>query len=214
MSIVVVAGICVLIGLALELRAVRQFRAKHVMGGVFSTMSGLALILIAACAGLLVVGFDGYQRLTLERPVAQLQFRQVAPQRYDAMLSLPDGTRASYPLSGDQWQIDARMLKWQPFANVLGFDSAYRLDRLAGRYERIADEQGRDRTVHALGEPPRIDLWDFLRQRNLSWFDAYYGSATYLPMADGAKFDVTVTQSGLIARPANDAAVRAIGRWR
>ena len=214
MSVAAVVAICVLIGLAFEVKAVRQFRRRRVMGGVFSTMSGIALILIAICAGLLAVGFEGYRRLTIERPVAQLQFRQVALQRYEATLTLPDGTKASYPLHGDQWQIDARMIKWRPFANILGFDSAYRLERLSGRYERIEDEQSKDRTVHALGQPGRIDLWDFIRQRQMPWFDAYYGSATYVPMADGATFDVTLTQSGLIARPANDAAVQSIGRWR
>jgi hypothetical protein len=214
MSIAAVVAICVLIGLAFEVKAVRQFRGRRVIGGVFSTMSGLALILIAVCAGLLAVGFEGYQRLALERPVAQLQFKQVALQRFDATLTLPDGTNASYPLYGDQWQIDARLVKWHPFANILGFDSAYRLERLSGRYERIEDERNKDRTVHALSQPGRIDLWEVIRQRNLPWFDAYYGSATYVPMADGAKFDVTVTQSGLLARPANDAAAQAIGRWR
>ena len=214
MSVAAVVAICVLIGLAFEVKAVRQFRARRLTGGVFNTMSGLALILIAVCIGLLAVGFEGYQRLTLERPVAHLQFRQVALQRYDAMLTLPDGTHASYPLDGDQWQIDARMVKWRPFANIMGFDSAYRLERISGRYERVEDEQSKARTVHALGQPGRIDLWEFIRQRNLPWFDAYYGTATYLPMADGAKFDVSVTQSGLVARPANDAATQSIGRWR
>ncbi len=36
---------------------------------------------------------------------------------------------------------------------------------------------------------------------------------TYLPMADGATFHVSVTQSGLIARPANDAARTVTSQW-
>jgi hypothetical protein len=40
-----------------------------------------------------------------------------------------------------------------------------------------------------------------------------YGSATYLPMADGADYEVTVSQSGLVARPLNDAARLAVGAW-
>ena len=42
--------------------------------------------------------------------------------------------------------------------------------------------------------------------RWLPFVDAVYGSATYMPMADGARYQVSITQSGLIARPLNPAA--------
>ena len=41
--------------------------------------------------------------------------------------------------------------------------------------------------------------------------DAYYGTATYVVMADGARFEVTLTRTALIARPANDSARAAVG---
>jgi hypothetical protein len=44
--------------------------------------------------------------------------------------------------------------------------------------------------------------------------DAYYGSATYVPMADGARFEVSLSRDALIARPGNDKAVEAVGKWR
>jgi len=43
--------------------------------------------------------------------------------------------------------------------------------------------------------------------------DAHYGTATYLPMAHGAIFEVTMTRTGLIARPVNEAAREAVGDW-
>ena len=42
--------------------------------------------------------------------------------------------------------------------------------------------------------------------RWLSFVDAVYGSAAYLPMANGAPWGISVTQSGFIARPVNGAA--------
>ena len=54
----------------------------------------------------------------------------------------------------------------------------------------------------------------FVRKREWSWIDAYYGTAAYLPMADGARYVVTVTQSSLIGRPANEAAQKAVGARR
>src|SRR5260370_69241 len=61
----------------------------------------------------------------------------------------------------------------------------------------------------------RIDPWDLAhRYRSwLPWLDAIYGSATFLPMADGALYEIKVSQSGLIARPLNQAARAAVGGW-
>ena len=41
-----------------------------------------------------------------------------------------------------------------------------------------------------------------------------YGSATYMPMVDGATYTVSVSSTGLLARPSNDIARKAIGEWR
>ena len=43
--------------------------------------------------------------------------------------------------------------------------------------------------------------------------DAYYGTATYVPMVDRARYDVSLSRDALIARPANDAAREALGDW-
>ena len=61
----------------------------------------------------------------------------------------------------------------------------------------------------------KIDLWQLVHDyhRWLPWFDALYGSATYLPMADGALYDIKASPSGLLARPLNEAARNAVGNW-
>jgi hypothetical protein len=94
---------------------------------------------------------------------------------------------------------------------VLGLDARYRLERVSGRYTDIAQERIDPRTVYALCEPGPFDLWTLARDYPgwLPFVDAVYGSATYLPMADGATYEVTLTQSGLVARPQN-AAARAV----
>jgi len=69
--------------------------------------------------------------------------------------------------------------------------------------------------VYALHPPERVDAWALLRtwHEYVPWADALYGSATYVPMADGAAYEVTVSQTGLVARPLNDAARLAVGGW-
>jgi hypothetical protein len=50
--------------------------------------------------------------------------------------------------------------------------------------------------------------------RWMPWVDALYGSATYMPMVDGASYTVSVSSTGLLARPSNDIASKAVGEWR
>jgi hypothetical protein len=206
---------CVLLGLLLFVAAIGRLRRRRIMGGL--TQGGLALILllVAVCAALMGSNLRSYQRLSFEQPAGEVQFSKVGERQFNAALSFPGGERASFDLRGDEWQVDARVLKWHAFANLLGFDSAYRLERISGRYSRIEDERNLPRTVYELHAPGSIDPWELIhRYRSwVPWMDALYGSATFLPMADGAAYEIKVSQSGLIARPLNQAAREATGSW-
>lgn len=179
----------------------------------------LAVVVLAAGATLAIVALNlrSYARLTYEQPVATLDFEARGPQRYLAILTrLPTNVEQSFELAGDEWQVDARVLKWSGWATLLGLDARYRLERVSGRYRDVEQEKTSPRSVYALGETPAIDLWS-LAQAHPDWFfflDGLYGSATYLPMAEGAQYEVTLTQSGLIARPRNDAAKAVTRAWR
>jgi hypothetical protein len=61
-----------------------------------------------------------------------------------------------------------------------------------------------------------LDVWQVARRfpSLTPGIDAYYGSATYVPMADGARFEISLSRDALIARPANPAARSAVGDWR
>lgn len=171
---------------------------------------GLGVLLSAAALNLYT-----YSRLTYEQPVATITFERQTPRRYLARLEQPDKPTRTYKVAGDEWQLDARVLKWRAPATLLGLDARYRLDRLSGRYVDLENETTRLRTVHGLAAEPGLNLWN-LAQRYRRWLplvDTRYGSAAYLPMADGARFSVSLTQSGLIARAENRAAREALRRW-
>ncbi len=193
----------------------RRLRRRRVLSGLFSSITALGLFLLAACALLVAANFGTYQRLTAEQAAGELQFSGMGAHQFNAVLTYPTGERASFSLRGDEWQVDARILKWQAFAELVGFDSAYRLERISGRYSSIEDERNLPRTVYPLNPPNRVDLWDVVHRYHawLPWLDALYGSATYLPMADGALYDIKVSPSGLVARPLNQAARDAVGSW-
>jgi len=207
--------VCALLGLLFFIAAVRRLRRRRVMGGMAHGAAALIFLLAAVCAVLIGTNLRSYQRLSYEQPAGELQLSRVGDRQFDAVLSYPDGERASFPVRGDEWQIDARVLKWHAFANLVGFDAAYRLERISGRYSHVEDERTQPRTVYELHPPGRIDPWELIhRYRSwIPWMDALYGSATFLPMADGALYEIKVSQSGLVARPLNQAAREAVGSW-
>ena len=187
----------------------RPVRAtRSLAGGTASACAGGASIMLA-------FSYYGYDRLVDEQYVGRIQFSQSAPEQYVARLMVEDEQDRMYELLGNEWQMDARVVTWKPPATLLGLDPIFRLDRLSGRYAEIDDERSKVRSVHALSEPVTMDVWQFARKypKLMPGVDAHYGTATYLPMADDAIFEVTMTRTGLIARPANAAATAAVGQW-
>jgi hypothetical protein len=215
MTFTAILVVCTLFGCLFLIAAARRFRRRNVLGGL---AHGATAIIIAAgvvCAGLIGLNLRTYQRLSFEQPAAELQLTRTGDRQYNGVLAYPNGERASFVLRGDEWQVDARMLKWTVFANLIGFDAAYRLERIAGRYTNVDDERTQPRTVYALASPGPLDPWELVH-RYRGWLpgvDAMYGSATYLPMSDGALYEIKVSQSGLVARPLNQAAREAVSGW-
>src|ERR1700736_2406156 len=195
--------------------AIRRLRRRKILGAVLNGAAALVLILLSVCAALIGANLRTYQRLSFEQPAGELQFARTGEREFNAVFTYPGGERANFALRGDEWQVDARVLKWHAFANMVGFDAAYRLERIGGRFARIEDERSQVRTVYSLNPAQHIDPWELVHRYHswVPWMDALYGSATFLPMADGALYEIKVSQSGLIARPLNQAARDAVGSW-
>lgn len=197
-----------------------MFRGKGFKGGR-GVFSGALFLAIGGAVALLGLNIQTYHRLTYERPVATISLRQLGPQQFTATLTEPDGTARNFEVRGDEWRIEARVLRWRPWANVLGLDSQYRLERLSGRYAEVEQERHDQRSVYGIGAVAQtptsnaVDLWAISQQASqyVPVVDTLYGSGAYMPMADGAEYVVIITQSGLIARAENEAAQAAITHW-
>lgn len=199
-----------LFGMFRNLRRGRMLRASGSFAGGVATAS-------VGGAGMILLGsIFSYSQLTDEQTVSIIEFSENAPGIYTARLMI-DGQRDQLlPISGDEWQIDARVVSWTPPATILGLEPIYQLERLSGRYSDVARERSETRTVHALSEDRPLDVWGIARRFPILMpgVDAYYGTATYLPMADGARFEVNLSRDALIARPINEAARNAVGSWQ
>jgi hypothetical protein len=118
-------------------------------------------------------------------------------------------------LQGDEWDIGARVQKWKPWANVLGLNATYVLDQVSNRYFTAARGNGKPITACDLrGPSPEVNRW--IPRAWLDWLmnhsyteDRKFGSAVFMPLADGAAYRVLITQSGLNTEPSNAIAKRA-----
>jgi Kef-type K+ transport system membrane component KefB len=183
-------------------RARRRFACAH--RGAWLLVFVLLTILLAG----LGLALRGYGLLTAEAPVANVQARQLGPQWFGVRMEFPDGSHRSVDLRGDEWQLDAHVIKWAPRAVALGAQPLFRVDRLSGRYRDATQAGATLPTIVALDADSVVDLWQLKQNfpRWLPWIDADYGSAAFLPLVDGGTYKVTISPlGGLVARPADAA---------
>lgn len=209
-GVILVAGLLFLVGSAFLLIRPGWF-AAWLKGSV-----GFTLLSVSIFLGLISLNFYSYKQLMDEVSVATVSFERVGRQHYVVTVAESNGREQAFDIKGDLWQIDARLLKWNGLLASIGFETGYKLDRIQGRYLSLEQERSDTRTVYTLAEPEiGFDLWNYAVVNGswIPWFDAKYGSAAYLPMADGGIFSVSVGNTGLVARAINDRAEIAIEAW-
>jgi hypothetical protein len=199
----IVGAVLGLIGLVLLLAGLRALWQSRILGFTSRTLVGLVLLVAGLLSGAVAIGVQGYRALAREELVARIVITPVAGQRFEARFVYPDGREQTYQLAGDEIYVDARILKWTPYANMIGLHTMWDLDRVAGRYRSIDQEQSETRTVYSIGTTQAVDLFD-LRRRFAALaplFDAEYGSATFVPAAQPAELELYVSTTGLLLRP-------------
>jgi len=217
-----VSALIAIVGLAFTVTGIKRLIQRRFFKAAGLELSGLFFLFLASSAFLLASNLYTYQRLVYEQAIAEVSFQKLSAQLYRADIkALDSGFQQTINLQGDEWQLDAQVLTWQGVATLFGLDANYRLHRISGRYIDINEEQQRPRSVfslvkkQALIENEKFDLWQFAHKYQdwLHWVDAVYGSAVFLPMTDGAKYSIAISRTGLIARPANDEARKAVSQW-
>lgn len=192
-----------LLGVVLVGLAVRAVRRGRWAGGAARTGGGALFLALGALAGTLGVSTHGYRALTQEELALTVTTVPTGPRTFQAFLEFPDGRDTTLHVLGDQLLVDAHILKWQYFANVLGYSTQYELDRLSGRYVDIENERALPRTVHSLKTAKAVDLFELVARHAWLRFlvDTEYGSATYVDVDAPARFQVRVSTTGLLIRP-------------
>lgn len=203
----IAALVLAVVGAALLLAAIAALVTLSPVKFVTRTLGGLFIVAFAAVAGLVGLATSGYQSLVREELAARLSVRPTAPQRFSATIRFADGRTRTFELAGDEISVDAHILKWHPWASLLGLRTAYQLDRITGRYREMEKERFAPRTVHPLADESWVNL--FRLRQHFGWLnpvlDAQYGSAAFTPANRPAEIELLVSASGLLMREAGRA---------
>ena len=197
-----VAVLFAIVGVAMLIAAGTALRRRRPLRMSARLLLALVFFAGAAASGAIALGVQGYRALTHEEIAAMVRTEPLGPNRFQAQFRFPDGREVTYTLNGNQLYVDARILKWHPLANVLGLHTVYELDRVAGRYLDLTQEQQQPRTVQSLAPARKVDLFN-LRQRYVllsPLLDAEYGSATFAAADSPAQYEVRVSTTGLLIR--------------
>src|SRR3989454_2362370 len=196
-----------LLSVVLLVTALAAVQRQRWMGTSLALVLAVLCLALAALAATVSVAMQGYRALTREVVAATVVTRPSGPERFVATFTFPDGRRELYELAGDALYVDAHIVKWHPLANIPGLHTAYQLDRVSGRYDRLEDEQTKPRRIFSLSRPTPVDMFQVARsltflRRFARLVDAEYGSATFIATREPTQLELRVSTSGLLFRPA------------
>ncbi len=212
--LLVLAAVFLLITLV-QLLALRQ----RLHSGRRAAAAGRTVLCVVFFVLALVLGgagyaLRGYRLLSEETPVVDIEAHILSPQRWALTLNWPDGSTRQVELAGDDWRVEAIVLKWKLPALLSGLPPLYRLDRLSGRYDDASQEMTAPRTVVSFDHADGFDLLD-LHKQYPDWLpevDTVYGSGAFLPLVDQGHYAVSLMRTGaLVARP-DEATQQKIGQ--
>ena len=201
-TLIIVAVVFAALSLGFLIGATAAARRRRIMQSASCIVLTLLLLSLSALCATISISTQGYRALTREEIAATVVVERLNPSRFSARFTFADGREEVFTLAGDEFYVDAHILKWKPVVNVLGLHTDYQLDRVGGRYRRVEDEQSMQRTVYPLAEAKPMDMYDLRSRFPLlkPLVDAEYGSATFIAVQGRAQFELRVSTTGLLIR--------------
>ncbi|MEO0550080.1 MAG: hypothetical protein AAFZ91_09170 [Pseudomonadota bacterium] len=206
------------LGLMLSFAGVGRLLKLRLAAGALRFIFGVGFLGLAGVVTLAGLNMQTFKRLTYERVVATITFDKTPgfDDTYSITVLLPEGdVREFSGMNGDEFSLGAQVMTFKPMSQMLGYDSVYRLDFLEGRYSSRYNTSAVSQATSTgirLYENPGLDVFALAKEQSgrfgisAGQRDTNFGSAVYAPMADGLKYEVSITQSALVLRPANAAA--------
>jgi len=198
----IVGGVFIGLSLLFLVAGIAGLKRRQFTGVPANLVLALLMLSFSMLSALVVIGTQGYRAMTAEEVAATIETQPTGHQSFQATFHFPDGAKETFQISGDQLYVDAHILKWRSLGTLVGLKTAYELDRVGGRYEHIDDERSKLRTIHSLSEERMVDIYSLRKKHTFldPLVDAEYGSATFIKANRVAKFELRVSNTGLLIR--------------
>ncbi|MEQ1608815.1 MAG: hypothetical protein ABL956_07610 [Hyphomonadaceae bacterium] len=186
------------------------FKAKLGSGLLRVLFGGLTL------AGAMIVGLIGlnlqtYAALSKERLAGQVVLKKVGDHNYTASIDMADdgklrGKPVDYQITGERVHISGPVVKFKPWANVIGMDSLFKVSEVYGTY---VDPNCTNTYTPRRETTEECDSSDFFGCLGTSWkllnlADLSHTSDSGQLMADGAVYDIYASQDAFELKPNPD----------
>lgn len=182
---------------------VKHLKKIKLVASLRKLISLLIFSSVTASLSFLILGIHGYRALTHEILVAKVSIIPKNEQHFVAVVKIQNNPEQFFHLAGDEVMFEANVLKWKPWSNILGLKTAYRLDRIRGRYNKIEDERSKPSTLFSLYEKSTSDISEWREQYQYLSFllDVEHGSASFASADRQQNFELMMTINGLLLRP-------------
>jgi len=182
---------------------VGRIKKVKLLSSVRKLFGLLIFSFITVSLSFLLLGIQGYQMLTSEILVAKVSIIPKSRQHFVAVVQFEDKPEQFFQLAGDEVMFEANVLKWKSWSTILGLKTAYRLDRIRGRYYKIEDEKNKPLTLYSLVEGDGLNIAEWRENyQHLSFLlDVEHGSASFASAEGKKTFELMMTTSGLLLRP-------------
>jgi hypothetical protein len=198
-------------GIILTLISVIMLLKRRMLLAALNGTAGFSLLSLAVILALVLLNIHTYQRLTSEIELAHVEIGARTPEGLPIKLQIDEDERVFY-IQAPEWQLDARFLKWKPWAYLLGSEPMVRLETLSGRQPGMRGGKGPESYPLLPDKPSLGDIGSMITHWT-GMVDTYYGSSVYMPAVEGSDYRVTASVSGLVARAENPVAKQAVSRW-
>ena len=201
-----------LIAVAILLLAIKLLANSRWVAGFVRGLSGFAAIAIAALLGLSAQDIVTFPSLVANQTVMTVSFHRTSPKHFSVEIQDTNGKLKPSTIEGDEWQLSVRMFHWAPLFKAVGFRSGYQVESIQSRYLATSGHEGAQEMTATLREQENmVDVWSFVHSHEgiVPGVSAVMTSPGFLPLADGAIFEIQLSGTELVSNPMNDAAKNA-----